>query len=431
MKENRFLWYLYDFSNSIALVGLLYYFSLWVVVERGGSQWLVSLPVSFATLALLLIMPRIARRVDARGHHKQYMILFSMCAAGSLLLMSLVGAHIAFGWIFFIYFLFNLFFQAGYIFSSSLLHTVSDEHNRAKVSGTGQAWGQIGNLVGVMLSFITVSHFMVAESDKLNVFFWSSIVFLLLLIPVSRFRVPVKNEVLQGVPTDSEVLAHLPNLTAEVMIDKTLIQKLKAQPRVTRFLIAYALYSDAVVTLTLFIALYLKKVVNWSDGHIRIASVLVLVGSIAGGLLISLLVKKGKELKVVSKSLIVWPIVILLFAATSHMIAMYVLIALIGFLMSFIFAVSRAYYTLITPPDQQAEYFSVFVIFERVGAVFGPILWSAVVSLCVVFGMSELGAYRVAIVSVALITSIGYFILKKLHIEEGIEEKGGKVTYVD
>lgn len=427
-RKNRFLWYLYDFANSIALVGLLYYFGLWAVVERGGSQWMVGLPVSLATLALLIVMPRIARKVDMRGTHKQSMIWWSVCAAASLIVMALVGGKAPMWAVFILYFLFNFFFQAGYVFSSALLHTISDANNEAKISGTGQAWGQAGNLVGVAISFVTVSHFMVVSSDKLNIFFWSAIIFLALLIPVSRFRVnrvgSDRGMVDQTVTLRDSLVYHSPDATnaisleSEVSINRTLIAKLRAQPRIARFLFAYALYNDAVVTLALFISLYLKKVLYFTDGQIRIASVVLLVFTIIGGLSVARLVKSGRELKVISRFLIIWPITILLFALCSGLVPIYILIAVIGLAMSVIFAVSRAYYTIITPKDQQAEYFSVFVIFERVGAIVGPTLWSLVITVSLALGASELFAYRIAIVSVALVTAVGYFILRNLHIEK-------------
>jgi UMF1 family MFS transporter len=415
MARNRLLWYLYDFANSIALIGLLYYFGIWVVVDRGGSQWMVGLPVSLATLALLFIMPRVARGVDLRGSHKRSMIGWSVLAAITLLVMSLVGGSSSLWLIFMLYFLFNVFFQAGYIFSSALLHTVSDESNRSRISGNGQAWGQAGNLVGVAISFITVNHFLVASNDKLNVFFWASIVFLLLLVPISRFRVgPGGIEQTALIGRGDETIT----LRTEVSIDKSLIRKLRAQPRVARFLFAYALYSDAVVTLSLFIALYLKKVIFFTDNQIRIASLILLSFTILGGLLVARLVKNGRELKIISKFLMLWPITIFLFALFSSLVPLYILIAIIGLSQSVIFAISRSYYTLITPKDQQAEYFSVFVIFERVGAIVGPILWSLVISVAGALGATELIAYRIAIVSVALVTMAGYFILRSLHIEE-------------
>ncbi len=405
-RRNRFYWYLYDFANSIALIGLLYYFGIWVVVERGGSQWMVGAPVSLATLALLFIMPPIARRVDTHGTHKRHMLVWSACASVALLILSLVGGFASHAWIFIVYFLFNVFFQAGYVFSSALLHTISDETNRSKISGRGQAWGQAGNLVGVLISFITIAHLMVVDSDKLNVFFWSAIIFLLLLIPISRFRVEKKN-------------GSAPALTPEIgAVDTSLFQKLRKEPRIARFLCAYALYSDAVVTLSLFIALYFKKVVGFTDGQIRAMSVVLLACTIIGGLLVAYLVKHGRELKVISKLLIIWPIVIFILAFLSHPAPIFVLVAVIGLAQSIIFAVSRSYYAIITPKEKQAEYFSVFVIFERVGAIAGPMLWSAVVSVAIWMGATESIAYRVAIVSVALVTAVGYFILKSLHVGE-------------
>ncbi len=293
--------------------------------------------------------------------------------------------------------------------------------SEAKISGTGQAWGQAGNLMGVVISFVTASHFLVVSSDKLNIFFWSAIVFLALLIPVSRLRVGGKSKGVEETQTLRPSLNHAAE--SEVAIDKSLLRKLREQPRIARFLIAYALYNDAVVTLSLFIALYLKKVLSFTDGQIRIASVILLSFTIIGGLLVSRLVKSGRELKVISSFLIIWPIAIFLFAMFTGIVPVYILIGVIGLAMSVIFAVSRAYYTIITPKDKQAEYFSVFVIFERVGAITGPILWSLVLSVSVALGASDIVAYRIAIVSVALITMVGYFILRSLHIDTKIEKK--------
>ncbi len=415
---NRRLWYLYDFANSIILVGILYYFSLWAVAERGASQWIVSLPVSLATIVLLVFMPYVARKADKKNTHKGHMLLWSTFSGLCVLALSLFGDSMGFYTLFIVYFLFNIFFQSGYIFYSSLLHRISDSNNRSHVSGIGQAWGQAGNLAGVLLSFATLHYVMVATNNKLNVFFWSTIVFLLLLIPISKIRTGTSTKELAE--TESEI--QITEAELDVQITKQEVQgiiaKLKKHPQIARFLIAYALYSDAVLTITLFISLYLKKVVFFSDTQIKYASVILLVSTLVGGLLSSKIVrhKNRWELQTLLVLLCIWPIAICLFAFLSAPVAIYLLITVLGMTMSIIYAVSRSYFSMIIPRGEQAEFFSIFVVFERVGGIFGPILWSLVVSTVMFFmGQSAEGAaYRIAIVTVGLITAVGYFALRKV-----------------
>jgi UMF1 family MFS transporter len=362
-------------------------------------------------------MPAIARKVDRKGTHVWHMIFWSALAALVLLTLSLTGAYVSATSIFILYFLFNVFFQAGYVFSSALLHVVSTSETRVQVSGIGQTWGQAGNLIGVIVSFFTVSHLLVAPTDKLNVFFWSAIVFMGILILVSRMR--IDKSLLRGsidldhANKDDEGLGQDVFHAEVASLDKKIWQKLKSKKKITFFLIAYALYSDAVVTLTLFVALYFKKVLLFTDTQIRISSLILLVSTMIGGIVVAKYIKAGSEVRMLKILLLVWPVAIILFAIISHISFIYVLLVCIGLAMSTIFALSRAYYTYLIPKHEQAEFFSLFVVFERVGAMVGPIFWSAIVSLSIWFGTTEIVAYKIAISSVACMTAVGYIFLRK------------------
>lgn len=396
--KNRYLWYTYDFVNSIALVGVLYYFGLWVVQDRGMSQWLVSLPVSLATLILLLLMPRVARKVDVNGTHVRHMLLWSFLACIALVILAIGGSGFGPILIFTLYCIFNFCFQAGYVFYSSLLHVVADSAHETKVSGMGQAWGQAGNLVGVLISFFTITTWMLMDNPKLNVFFWLAIIFSIGLTIVSRIK--IKREVIQQYVS-----------TEEVSLDKRLWHKLKQYPHIRKFLFAYALYSDAVVTLTLFVALYLKTVVDFSDLQIRISSLILLSATILGGVLVGRHIPPKQEFKIIKILLLVWPVTIVCFAFLKASIGIYLFLIVMGLVMSSIFALSRAYYAKLIPKHQHAEFFSAFVVFERIGAVFGPILWSGVVSIVLASGASEDIAYKSAIIVVGCLTAIGFILI--------------------
>ena len=89
-----------------------------------------------------------------------------------------------------------------------------------------------------------------------------------------------------------------------------------------------------------------------------------------------------------------------------------ILFGLLGVLFASSFAICRSFYSTIIPAAERAEYFSVYVIFERIGAVIGPLIWSLTVSSFMFLGEST--AYRIAMACTAIITSISIFALEKV-----------------
>ncbi len=398
MKKDRYLWYLYDFANSIALISVLYYFSLWAVVQNGMSQWIVSVPISLSTLVLLFVMPSIARRVDQKQTHKKVMLSFSVLAALCMLVLSFLKSSVYLPYfVFTIYFLFYFCYNSGYVFFTSFIQTVSDEKNRVATSGFGQMWGQLGNLVGVTLSFATTGFALFGIIGVQQVFLWASIVFLVLLIPMWWFR---KNPV-------AEVRIE----TDEPQVRLSTFRKIYQNKKAFWFLMSYIFYADSMMTISFFTTLYLSKAVGLSADAIKIAGISMLIGTIVGALLTAALRKRG-QLVSLKNILFIWPVLILATAFVSGKGAVLALLFFTGIVFSMIFAISRSFYSTIVPVAERAEFFSVYVIFERMGAIVGPIIWSATISIFMFLGESV--AYRIAMGVTALITIGSIIMLKKV-----------------
>jgi MFS-type transporter involved in bile tolerance (Atg22 family) len=60
------LWYLYDFANSFASIVVFFYFPL-LFVSKGGFELWMGIASSVSTLALMFVLPGIARRIDRTG----------------------------------------------------------------------------------------------------------------------------------------------------------------------------------------------------------------------------------------------------------------------------------------------------------------------------------------------------------------------------
>lgn len=395
-RANRYLWYLYDFANSIALVGVMYYFGPWIV-GLGYSQWLVSLPISLTTIAVLLVMPSVARRVDVARQHKKALVTLSALSGGSLALLALIPTNVLgqYG-IFLTYFAFYFCFQSAYIFYTSLLAEVKGSDSAEKVSGVGQAWGQGGNLAGVLLSFATIGLAVVGVTAERSVFLWGAVVFLACLIPIARYM-------------RLGDAAVAPVAASEMSVGT--FKKILRNKPVARFLVAYLLYADAMMTVSFFVTLYFTRALGFDAGQIKISSVILLVGTILGGVLISRLAGRFATTTLLRIALIFWPFMIGMLAVLESVSLVFIATFFAGVLLSIIFSLSRAYYSSLIPHEQRAEYFSAYVVFERAGAIVGPLLWSAVIAVAMPLG--EPIAYRIAMGSVALITAGAFFVLPR------------------
>lgn len=398
MKKDRYLWYLYDFANSIALISVLYYFSLWAVVQNGMSQWIVSVPISLSTLVLLFVMPSIARRVDQKQTHKKVMLSFSVLASMCLLVISFLPPSTYLPYVVFIlYFLFYFCYNSGYIFYTSFIQTISTEEQRIATSGLGQLWGQFGNFIGIVLSFITSGLALFGIIGTQQIFLWAALIFSLLLVPLYWFNPQYKS--------DAKVV------TEDSSFRFATIKKIYKNKPAFWFLIAYVFYADSMITFSFFITLYLSKGVGIAAGAIKIASLLILAGSIIGGLCIALLRKRG-QVNLIKKMLIVWPVLLLITAVIPNQNFLIGWMFIVGVVFSMIFAASRSLYATFVPITERAEYFSIYVIFERMGAILGPIIWSASVSIFMFLGESI--AYKFAMVITSLIAFGSILVFKKI-----------------
>src|SRR6185369_17036915 len=116
----------------------------------------------------------------------------------------------------------------------------------------------------------------------------------------------------------------------------------------------------------------------------------------------------GSTRKAILVSIGVWAICIVTFAAAQSALTFIVTVVINGFSFGVLYSLSRAYYSDLIPEDKQAEYFSIYTLFEKFASVLGPLLWSGVV---LVFAFSgEAMKYRFAMLSLAALVSISFFI---------------------
>lgn len=386
-KKDIWLWSLYDFANSIAFVGVMFYFGPWFVKTMGGSDTWMSGAVALSTLLLLFVLPFLGHLSDRRGKRMPFLSVMTLLCIVSLIGLGLLMAHVtaltttaAFG-IIILYFCFQFFYQGSFAFYDAYLRDFSASGvSMEKISGMGMSIGQLGNLVGLalLMPFGLGKISLPGLHGVPGAFVVAGILFFLFFLPTWFFLRE------RGIP---------PSSSGDIVLGKTFratlrdFAEIRKHKGVLPFLIAYYLFADALLTLSLFATVYLNVVAHLSPIQMNGAIMGSVLLGVFGGWMSPLFVRWcGGRKKALQTFIIAWGILVAIFAVTRNWPVLAVIVMLNGFAFSVLFALSRAFYAVLIPREKQATFFSVYVLFERTSSILGPLLWSATAAAFVSYG---------------------------------------------
>lgn len=408
-KYNFWLWAFYDFANSLGYIILSFYFALWFSVDEKQPESLVGIVLAFSTIVLILTLPLLGKYSDNLGRKKPFLVWCTNLAIMSLFGLGVIAITktidpfwkliIVLGF----YFLFQYFYQASLAFYDAFLKNFTHIKTAEKISGTGMALGQIGNIVGILIVFPIVAGkvFFFGTTGREAVFLFAATIFFCAFLPVWFFLKEQKEN-------STEISNTIQQNPKELF--KT-FKTLKKHPEVLRYLITYYLFADAILTLQVFLSVYLENVMGFTDKEKTIVLVFILIFAVVGAFTSHFFTRLFKSTKNAITFLIgTWAVLIALFAIAENKLFFTAIILLNGVAFGILFALSRAYYATIIPVKQQAEFFSIYVLFERAASILGPLLWSLTVFLFASFGVVK---YRFAVIMLAVIVGISFFIFRE------------------
>ncbi|MEI6732033.1 MAG: MFS transporter [archaeon] len=391
-------WYLYDLAISMVFINLTLYFSEWVVVDNHFTDFWFSLPFILATIVLIFISSYVGRKGDTRGwHFKIFMgattaslvaVLF-IFLAGRLLagVPSVVLALIFFG-------LYQLFMQLAFVPYYSFIKHISTEKTYGRVSGIGFAFGQLGNLAGILLTLPVINgQITIFGADRLSPLIPVMIAFIIFALP-SYFA--FRNKKLPRL----KVVEKEPFWKSFVLN----LKRSRDHPGVLPLLISFYLFSDAIQTIILYSSIYLQKVFSIPDSAKAIIFIVVLLGFIlgaAGGGVLSDRLNRRLNLIV---SLIASSISIMLIALNGWPSLVIYVFFIYGLSTGWTFASSRSYFAYLIPKKESGTFFGLYTFAERVASVVGPAIWGIIIFIFVKMQPSN---YRVAAFVMGLIVLSG------------------------
>ncbi len=387
-------WALYDLANTTFSLNVVSrYLPLLVVEDLGGRDLDVSLAYSGSMILVALAAPLLGALSDFSGRRLPFLAVATFASVGATALMGIgkpaVLVLLAFA-------VANFFYQGALVFYDALLANVSDEATRGRASGLGIGLGYVGSI----LSLYSVAP--IAERwGKAAAFPATAAIFLAFSLPCLLF-----------VPDGGRGPLWRRGLGAETVarVRRTL-RALPTIPGLGRFLVAHFLYTDAVNTVILFMAVYVTKVGGFTSAEVTrllaLSTLFAIVGAFGQGALVDRLGAK----RALYVALVLWAVGLGLALAAPGKGALWLVGPVTGTALGALWAADRVLMLRLSPPEALGELYGIYGMIGRFAAISGPLVWGTVV-----YALEGTGAlaYRAAIGSLLIMLLAGAFVLRRV-----------------
>lgn len=392
-KKKLFLWSLYDFANSIIYVNFVLYFAVWIVVDKGLSDFWYNAIFAITTLILLATAPVLAARTDKHGGRKKFLNIATIgtfIGYGSAAILATQNAHVLL--VALVFLIGQYFYQLAFVFFNPLLNDLADESHRSRASGISQFSSSIGFVAGIALA-------LPFADSRTAPLLPAVIAFFILALPLMIFYKESKRE-------------EETSLGESIAETKTLTKKMFAffvASAATPMLVAFFFFNDALLTMSNNYSIYLERVFHVPDSTKSLLLAAVLGASAIGAAIGGWIGDKIGALKTMKIILFLWVIILPLVAIAPNFLTIAILTPITGLLIGSIWTVTRAHLSLVLPKKDVGYGFSFYTIAERFATLVGPLTWGGIIW----FGGIEGTTYRIAMGFMTVYIIIGLIILMK------------------
>ncbi|MDD8017620.1 MAG: MFS transporter [Bacteroidota bacterium] len=398
-----FVWTLFDFANTsfsvmVVAVGYSLYFKEVVAGGSGRGDLLWGIAVSISMFLTALIAPVLGAAADFSSRRKRFLFGFTIVSIICTALLYFVHpGMIITGMILFI--LANIGFEGGLVFYDAFLPNLTTERSYGRVSGYGFAMGYVGSLATLLVAMPLYAKGFVSENlDNVRLsFLIAAVIFLLFSLPIfiflrdhkSKFEYKV-SYIKAGIQRVNETIGHLKNYR-----------------NVARFLLAFFIYNDGILTVISFASIFATQSLNFSLQEVMILFALVQASAIVGSLIFGVVTDKIGAKKTININLFLWMIVTA-GAYVVHSKEMFYIIGVIaGSSMGASQAASRSLMAQLTPKEREAEFFGFFDgLCGKASAVVGTFLFGLISYIT--------GDQRISVVTIGIFFVVGFILLQRV-----------------
>ncbi len=402
-----FSWCFYDFANSayptlIVTVAYSIYFKKIVTGGGGGGDFLWGISLSIAMIITSLISPPLSAIADRAGSRKRLLLTFAaLCIAATALLTTVKAGMVAAGMVLFI--AATIGFEGSLIFYNAFLPEISTPATLGRVSGWGWGLGYFGGLLCLFLVKPLLAGGFSPENLPLfrASFFAVAVFYAVFTLPVIFWlREPQPAGKRRGGPGAPGKKIPLFQSVREAF--RSLLETfhvLRRRAGALRFLLAFFIYNDGVVTVISFSSIYAITTLGFSMAETLELFIAVQISAGAGALAMGYLADAWGERKTILLTLANWCVVVIVAYLTGSKSAFFAVSILAGFSLGSCQAASRSLMARYIPPGGTTQTYAFYGLCGKMSSILGPLVFGGV--------SAATGDQRTAILSVLLFFLIG------------------------
>jgi UMF1 family MFS transporter len=381
---------LYDLANTTFSLNVISrYLPLIVVQDLGGRDLDVSVAYSASMLLVAFSAPILGALSDLAGRRVPYLTVTTI---GAVAATALMGGGVRAAALLALFGFANYCYQAALVFYDALLANVSDHTTRGRASGLGIGFGY----VGAILSLYTVAP--IAERfGKAAAFPATALLFFVFALPCLLFVPEERGRTFWPAAGVGGAFARV----------RATFARLPQHPDLSRFLIAHFLFTDAVNTVILFMAVYVTVVGGFSSTDVTHLLALSTIFAIAGALGQGRLIDRIGSKRALQAALGLW-IVGLGCALVPSRTALWLIGPITGVALGALWSADRVLMFRLSPPEALGELYGLYGMVGRFSAITGPLIWGGIVYALEGYGAL---AYRAAIASLLVMVVAGAVVL--------------------
>ena len=395
-------WVLYDvaahgYGLMIPAVGYAIYFTSFIAATHPLADGLWSLAVALPLIAAGLISPWLGAVVDSHGHRRTWLAAATIaCGLATALMVTLEQGDIASGIaLFAVAQLASLLAGALY---NAYLPQISTPENSARISGIGWGLSYLGGIACFLLCLPFIRGGIVPgnESHFAQAFLVTAVFLLVVgLAAISRF------------PREIRVDRNTRSIRPYRQIWAT-ICNWRNEREIPKFLLAYYLLNDAMVTVIFFAAIFFKTTFGLSVQQVLMYSLAFQLIAIPATMFFGWLGDRWSQRGALNVTLLIWTVVLALMGWADGEYAPLAIAIVLGLVLGSTQSLCRSMFSRMIPTDRTAEHFGFHALAGRASSALGPLLFGAVSAMA--------GSQRMAMVSLGVFLVTGGILMSRVRL---------------
>ena len=401
-------WIAYDAGNSafattvVAAFFPIFYLEFWASnLPKIEASIYLNWTLVICNVSILLSGPVIGAITDINQSTKKSLTIFTITSVffvGLLYFLS-VGS-----WIYALVFfgIANYCFCVAQIPYDKILTKISTPEKFSIISNQGYAWGYAGGgllfIVNALMSIYPTSFGLASQSDAIRIsFLMVSVWWLLFLIPLLlNFQETRDHQKSKGI-----VLSSLKNIV-------TTLKSVYQYKNAFLFLIAFFLFIDGAHTV-IYLASTFALNLGLETSSIIQALILVQLVAFPATLIWGYVANRFGDKLVLYITISSYIFIIIYSTTLSSALEFYLLAAWVGCVQGGIQGSSRGYFGKLIPKEKAGEFFGLYNVMGRAGAILGPLMVGTLLTLY--------GNVRIALLPIAILFIIGALLLTRVKNE--------------